>query len=119
VPWPLAARRADVGASPGAQRRGGRVRLERELSTALLQALAREVRASGAGFLLLMIPQHFPRVDLRALRADRIEPRYVALSDAIDPSRIRFRNDSHLNALGHRLYADGLVPILEAALRAR
>jgi hypothetical protein len=119
VPWPLAARRADVGASPAARRGGERARLERELSTALLQALAREVRASGAGFLLLMIPQHFERVDLRALRADRIEPRYVALSDAIDPRRIRFQNDSHLNALGHRLYAEGLVPIVMAALRAR
>jgi hypothetical protein len=74
-------------------------------------------RASGAGFLLLMVPRHWERVDERALRADRIEIAYVTLSDAVDAARIRFTNDSHLNALGHRLYAEGLVPILERALR--
>lgn len=119
VPWPRAPRRADVGPGAGTGARGGRARLERELTTALLQALAREVRASGAGFLLLMIPRHFPRVDLRALRADQIEPRSVALRGGVDPAQIRFRNDSHLNRLGHRLYAEGLLPIVEAELRAR
>jgi hypothetical protein len=42
----------------------------------------------------------------------------VTLSDAIDPSRIRFENGSHLNVLGHRLYAEGLTPIVEKALRS-
>jgi hypothetical protein len=119
VPWPLVASRADAGSGAAAPARPDPAGLEGRLTTALLQALAREVRASGAGFLLLMIPQHWERVDLHALRADRIDPQYVTLSDAIDPSRIRFRNDSHLNALGHRLYAEGLTPIVEGALRAR
>ena len=112
VPWPPAVR---AGAGAGAER----LEAEGRLTTALLQALAREVRASGSAFLLLMIPEHWPRVDLRALRADRIEPQYVALRGGVEPSRIRFRNDGHLNALGHRLYADGLAPIVEGALRAR
>ena len=119
VPWPLALLRADAGPGAATQPNETRARLEGELTTALLQALAREVRAGGASFLLLMIPKHWKRVDLRALRADGIEIEYVTLSDAIDPSRIRFANDSHLNALGHRLYAEGLTPIVEKALRGQ
>jgi lysophospholipase L1-like esterase len=34
------------------------------------------------------------------------------------PRQIRFRNDSHLNALGHRLLAEGLAPLVESELRA-
>jgi hypothetical protein len=66
-----------------------------------------------------MIPRHWERVDTRALRADGIEPRYVTLSQAVEPSRIRFANDAHMSALGHRVYAEGLLPILDQALRAR
>ena len=95
-----------------------RAALEGELTTALLQALARDVRASGARFLLLMTPSHWERVDLRALRADRIQPRFVSMPEGIRPDQIRFRNDSHLNALGHRLMAEGLAPLVEAELRA-
>jgi lysophospholipase L1-like esterase len=112
--WQLAGWGGGLAFAP---RVGSRADLSGRLTTALLQALAREVRASGAGFLLLMIPAHWDRVDLRALRADRIEPQYVELRGGVDPSQIRFRNDGHLNALGHRLYAEGLTPIVEAALR--
>ncbi len=110
---------------PGTRRLAGlgaptpeeRARIESELTTALLQALAREVRDSGAHFLLVMIPRHWPRVDLRALRADRIPIESVTIPDFVDPTRLRFENDGHLNVLGHRLYADGLVPIVASALR--
>jgi lysophospholipase L1-like esterase len=89
-----------------------------ELTTALLQALARDVRESGARFLLVMAPSHWERVDLRALRADRIEPHVVSLPAGIEAQQIRFRNDSHLSALGHRVFAEGLAPQLEPELRA-
>jgi lysophospholipase L1-like esterase len=92
--------------------------LEGELTTALLQALARDVRASGASFVLLMLPVHWDRVDMRALRADWIDIQYVEVA-LVDRSRIQFRNDSHLNAFGHRIFADALVPIVESALRKR
>jgi hypothetical protein len=95
-----------------------RAALEGELTTALLQALARDVRANGARFLLLMTPSHWERVDLRALRADQIDPRFVSMPAGILPRQIRFRNDSHLNALGHRLLAEGLAPLVESELRA-
>lgn len=89
-----------------------------ELTTALLQELAREVRAGGARFALVMAPHHWERVDLRALRADRIEPHTVALPPGVEARQIRFRNDGHLNALGHRVFAEGLAPQLERELRA-
>ncbi len=102
-------------AAPSSPERGA---LEGELTTALLQALASDVRASGARFLLLMTPSHWERVDLRALRADQIDPRFVSLPAGIRRSEIRFRNDSHLNALGHRLMAEGLLPLVESELRS-
>jgi hypothetical protein len=82
----------------------------------LLRALAREVRASGARFLLLMLPEDVRRVDAVALRAAGIEPRYVPPRP--DMGEIRFRNDPHMNAAGHRFYAEGLVPVLDEPLRA-
>ena len=96
-----------------------RAALEGELTTALLQALARDVRSSGARFILLMTPSHWPRIDLRALRADQIDPRFVSMPAGVQPSQIRFRNDSHLNVLGHRRMAQALAPLVESELRAR
>jgi hypothetical protein len=111
--WPRAAAASDLEA-----RAASRVEQENELMTALLQALAREVSASGASFLLLMRPEYQERVDVRALRADRADIQYVILQG----SRIGeflFRNDSHLSVHGHRSYANGLLPLVERALRAR
>jgi hypothetical protein len=65
-----------------------------------------------------MTPRNWERVDQRALRADRIEPHSVVLPAEVRASQIRFRNDSHLNALGHRHFAAGLAPLVEAELRA-
>ena len=117
APWPLTLHRADAGVGGDALSPEARGRVETDLTTALLQALAREVRESGASFLLMMIPQHWKRVDARALRADGIQPHWVELSAAIDPAQIRFANDAHLNALGHRIYAEGLLPVLATALQ--
>jgi len=115
LPWPPAGRRhAGV---PGADAAAPRADHAAVLTTALLQALAREVRASGARFLFLVTPRHWDRLDGRALAADQIEPHSVALPPALQPSQLRFRNDSHFNALGHRVYAAGLAPLLEAELR--
>ena len=117
LPWPArATQRADVaGSGSGAESRAAR---EVELTTALLQALARDVRGNGSRFLLMMTPRHFERLDVRALAADRIEPHAVTLSGALQQSQLRFRNDAHFNALGHRVYAEGLVPLVESELHA-
>jgi lysophospholipase L1-like esterase len=94
-----------------------RARIESELTTSLLQALSREVRETGARFLLLMIPRHRPRVDMRALRADGIQIDSVSIPSFIEPHRVRFKNDGHLNVMGHRLYAEGLEPLVQSALK--
>ena len=114
---PPALRVAGVPAA-AASSESQRAAIEGPLTTALLQALGRDVRASGARFLLVMTPRHWERVDLRALRADRIDPRSVSLPAEIGVRQIQFRNDSHLNVLGHRLFAEGLAPLLEVELRA-
>lgn len=112
MPWQLhAPRRAGVPDAPG---RDG---LARALTTALLQALARDVRASGARFLLVISPHQWKRLDARALAADRIEPHSVVLRNPIPQAQLQFRNDSHLNALGHRVFAEALTPIVETELR--
>jgi lysophospholipase L1-like esterase len=112
VPWPGGfARRAGTGG--GVARADGAA-----LTTALIQTLAREVRVSGARFLLMITAPHWERLDGRALAADQIEPHAVALPVGLTPAQIRFRNDGHFNAFGHQVYADGLAPLVEAELRA-
>lgn len=106
-----------VGGAPREQAASVVVR-EAQLAGALIQALARDVRASGARFVLMMTPRNFERLDARALAADRITPRIVALPSGVQPAEIRFRNDSHFNPLGHEIYARGLAPIVEEELRA-
>ncbi len=117
LPWPA---RERVQAGPPGSPAGPAARAEREaeLTSALLQALARDVRASRARFLLLVTPRHWERLDVRALAADQIEPHSVTLPGTLQMSQLTFRNDAHFNALGHRVYAEGLVPIVEAELRA-
>jgi len=117
APWPIAVSRADAGPGAAPPATDARARLESELTTALLQALAHEVRASGAAFVLMMTPPHWQRLDTRALLADGIDARYVTMSADIDRSQLHFRNDSHWNERGHRVYADGLAPIVEEPLR--
>jgi hypothetical protein len=112
LPWPAAGLRA-AGAGAAAGERADAA----ALTTALIQALAREVRTTGARFVLMITPRHWERLDVRALAADRIEPRAVPLG-VLDAAQIRFRNDGHFNTLGHQVYAAGLAPLVEAELRA-
>jgi lysophospholipase L1-like esterase len=113
LPWPRsAARRAGAGGGDGARADAA------ALTTALIQTLARDVRQSGARFLLMITPQHWERLDVRALAADQIEPHAVPLGVLL-PAQLRFRNDGHFNALGHQVYAEGLAPLVEAELRAQ
>jgi len=117
LPWPV--RAAQPAGVPGSESDlEGRAAREAELTTALLQALARDVRGNGSRFLLMMTSRHWERLDVRALAADRIEPHSVTLSSALQQSQLRFRNDAHFNALGHRVYAEGLAPLVESELHA-
>jgi len=117
LPWPARpVQRAGVSESgSGAESRAAR---EAELTTALLQALARDVRVNGAHFLLMITPRHWERLDVRALAADQIAPHSVTVSGAMQQSQLKFRNDGHFNALGHQVYAEGLAPLVESELHA-
>jgi lysophospholipase L1-like esterase len=114
LPWPPPSERLHAGAGAAAGRADAAA-----LTTALIQALAREVRLSGARFLLMITPRHWERLDVRALAADGIQPHAVALDPALSQAELRFRNDSHFNALGHQVYAEGVVPLVEGELRAQ
>ena len=83
----------------------------------MIQALAREVRAAGAEFVLIGRRSEMARLDGSALARSGIEP----LSPGNRPvtERIRFVNDSHLNEAGHRYYDETISPILSRKLEAR
>jgi lysophospholipase L1-like esterase len=93
----------------------GRRRLENELATALVQALAAEVHGAGSRFLLVLATHRGERLDLGALGTDGI-PVELLLPDVLGHGSGRFRNDGHLNPHGHRAYADALLPIIEPML---
>jgi lysophospholipase L1-like esterase len=113
APWPAAGLRTAGAAAAGVAHADAAA-----LTTALIQALAREVRVTGARFVLMITARHWERLDVRALAADQIEPHAVSLG-GLDPAEVRFRNDGHFNALGHQVYAAGLARLVEAELRAR
>jgi hypothetical protein len=115
APWPAPPARAADLLPVGAKAAPTTVR-ESEITTALIQALAREVRSSGARFILMMTAKHWAKVDGGALAADQITPRQVALRPELDPFEFRFRHDAHLNARGHLAYAEGLTQIVAAEL---
>jgi len=89
------------------------------LTAALIEALADDVEASGAHFVLWIRDRSLERLVEAGLRLDRIDRIRVAL----DPRRrgvfpIHFKNDSHWNAFGHKLIAETLAPLLRERIEA-
>jgi hypothetical protein len=90
---------------------------EGRLTTALVLALAEEVKRHGARFLVIGLPGQLAQLDLGALAKAGvpvldfapIEPDFRALT---------WHHDSHFNPEGHRRVAELLAPELEALLRA-
>jgi hypothetical protein len=103
----------EVGGEPGRKKPGW------ELTTALVRQLAREVRSSGAGFVLASEEVDQRSLDMPALAEDDIE--FVDLIEVVKiaPGEVQFVNDSHFNVKGHRLAADLLVPAVERELARR
>lgn len=87
------------------------------LTTALLVQLAREVRASGADFVLVITPDEWQRLDPAALEAEGIEPTHLFYDPRL--GALRFVNDSHFNARGHFVVAEVLEPLVRDWLAAR
>jgi lysophospholipase L1-like esterase len=87
------------------------------LTNALILRMAGEARQDGARFMLLANDAYIHTLDVAALAGAGIEiaPVNEALGD--DQSPLRFPNDGHLNAAGHRRLAAFLVLRLAADLR--
>lgn len=89
------------------------------LTSALLARLAREVRRDNADFVALIRPPHLAALDFDSLLARQIDFRQVLLPADVDPRMLHFKNDSHYNARGHHVMAQGLTPIVEAYARRK
>lgn len=90
--------------------------LERTVTRAILLELGRTVRGDGAGFSVFISRRRLAWLGYEQLRGE-MDFLFARLPDQIDPSRIRFRNDAHLNDWGHELVAKGLVRGLARVLR--
>jgi lysophospholipase L1-like esterase len=90
-----------------------------EITTALLCALARSVRESGAGFQLVVPRSEWQRLDVKALERDGIDPIFGEVAVPKEGAYLHFRNDSHPNETGHaviaKLLAGWLTPVVRAA----
>jgi lysophospholipase L1-like esterase len=87
------------------------------LTWRLYEELAREVRADGARFLAVIGSQLIQRFDADAVAASDVPLHRLQIASRIHrPEDLRFRNDAHFNALGHRLLAEHLTPVFEEAL---
>lgn len=90
-----------------------------EITTAVLCALARSVRESGAGFRLVVPRSEWQRLDVKALERDGIDPIFGEVALPREEGRyLHFRNDSHLNETGHAVIARALVGWLTPVVRA-
>ncbi len=87
------------------------------LTSALLSRLAREVERDGASFFVMMRRQSYARLDYRALMAQGVDVREIGAPPGVEPWMLRFRNDPHFNARGHRVVAEGLARVAEAYAR--
>ncbi|MDQ3761970.1 MAG: SGNH/GDSL hydrolase family protein [Actinomycetota bacterium] len=88
-----------------------------QLTTTLIRKLAGEVRHDGAQFVLLADDADLERLDEAAIAADGIEVIRANEAQDPDPAASRFRNDGHLNELGHRRLAGLLAPRLAEVIR--
>lgn len=89
----------------------------RELSAAILRALASEVRQHGAELLYLVIPLFWPDLDPRDFVSTGVTAFEIA--DDLEQPELHYAHDSHLNPLGHALVAKRLAPAIAERIRAR
>jgi lysophospholipase L1-like esterase len=133
---PAATRRAGIGAAlasllasaPGAASSaaegppaaaGGEQDPRYRLTSAILLALAREVRAAGAELVIVAPRREWARLDQPALRAEGVALNFPEIAGGEVASRaVHFKNDAHLNEIGHELLAKLLARDLEPLVRA-
>ena len=88
-----------------------------QLTGAILHALAREVRESGAELLLPVIPAYWEQLEPEAFAGEGV----VLFDIALDLGRpeLHFDKDSHLNREGHRAFEKVIAPAVAERIRAR
>ncbi|MEE2679300.1 MAG: SGNH/GDSL hydrolase family protein [Myxococcota bacterium] len=89
------------------------------LTSRLIEALAREVRSGGGRLLIVVRESELERMDAPAIHAEGA--RTIALAVTPEQARgrpIRFENDGHLNALGHRIASRLLAEAIRRELVA-
>jgi lysophospholipase L1-like esterase len=91
---------------------------EGRLTTAIVLALAKEVRSRGAAFLVTGYPSALPQLDPGALAAAEVA--LFPLAQIEDNLReLTWHHDGHFNPEGHRRMANLIAGQLEPLLRAR
>lgn len=89
------------------------------LTSRLLIELASEVRRSGAQLLILIRESELDRMDEHAIHAEGALARTLVIPETLSGGRrLQFVNDAHFNALGHRLSAELIAPVLLELLAA-
>jgi hypothetical protein len=89
------------------------------LTSTLILRLASEVQQDGARFVMVAQDADLAGLDVGAL--ERAEVNIVRVDQALGPdqSAVRFANDGHFNARGHRAVAATLTRPLGYLLAAR
>lgn len=106
---------ASVLAAPAGATGEGRVRAQGALTSALLVALGREVRASGAHLIVVIKPTRLATLDEEWLRAE-LDLRQLYFPPLAGGSFV-FENDGHYNERGHFYVAEALVPVIREVYR--
>lgn len=88
----------------------------RELSAAILRAIASEVRAHGAELMYLVIPLFWPDLDPQDFLSEGVTAFEIA--DDLEQPALHYEHDSHLNVRGHALIAERLGPAIAERIRA-
>jgi hypothetical protein len=88
------------------------------LTGALLIALAREVEADGAAFVLLIRSTDLQKVGKEEIAAAGVHAYSPVIpSSRFEGGRLDFVNDAHYNPLGHRLLSEVVTPLLASEIR--
>jgi len=86
------------------------------LTMELVLTLAREVRSSGARFLVIGFPDHLEQLDARRLEAAAIPTLSLDALWSAPQEEVRWKHDSHFNPEGHRRLAETLLPVVRGLL---
>lgn len=95
---------------PSAEMASREIRIRHTLR--IVGALQDEAQSRGATFVFLMSPPQQQELDLSWPELHGLDPIGLIADSHIPDEAIRFKNDGHYTAAGHKLWAERLVPVL-------